>query len=280
MHAPFPCIAGRILAAAAGVAIGWTQAARASEPVDAPDGWEKVAQVQFLDARRAFEARLQADPADHDARIGLAVALLNVQPRQSANIERALALLDGVRSAGRDEQVIEAIYLLARIHQLHRDPADPYKAVELFDGLLAAHPDHPLAQMGFVKAAMLRLYVLDEASPAATFATLEQRAAHLSDPTARRDFHLTMAAAASRLRLGDAAALRHLRAADAVGLAKRNTAGNLYIRAATRARALGQVDLAEAYERRFLAEFPRDFRAYTIRQRLGAPATQPAEATP
>ena len=45
----------------------------------------------------------------------------------------------------------------------------------------------------------------------------------------------------------------------------------------TLARALGQTELAMGYERRFLDEFPRDSRAFTIRQRLQSGSMPPAE---
>jgi thioredoxin-like negative regulator of GroEL len=258
-----------------------TGSADAGETSHTQEGWQAVAQVQFHNARRAFEARLEADPNDHEAGIGLATALLNVQPRQPGNVERAAALLEGVRGAAAgDGAWIEATYLSARIHQVHRAAADPARAIQLYDELLTAHPQHPLAQMGFVKSAMLRLYVLNEAPPAETFLALEERGATLTDPAARRDFHLMMAAAASRLELGAALALRHLQEADAVGVSKRKTAGDLYVRIATLARTLGQPNLAETYERRFINEFPRDSRAFTLRQRLTTPTTQPNEPTP
>ncbi len=237
---------------------------------EADDAWRSLAKVQFLEARQAFEKRLESDPADRLAKLGLASALLNIQPRIASDVERSAALLEEVVAAGGDDEAgIEAAYLLARIDQLHRTPANAERAISRYEALIARHPEHGLSQMGFIKLAILRLHGADETSASTLFVDLERRSAFLTDPSARRDFHLFMAGAAARLDLGDEASLRHLVEVDAIGLAKRKTAADVEVRISTLARRLGKIDIARNAEARFFAEFPRDSRTFTIRARAG-----------
>lgn len=221
--------------------------------------WGDAARGLVNDAYRQFEKA----GTHREAQLGLAVTLVNVQPKTSANIERAAAILEVLR--GNDELGITATYYLARLEQVHRFTPDPGKALERYDQLYREHPGHPLAQMGVVKAALLRLYITR-----LPFEEVEATGVKLSDPDAVRDFHLVLADAAGRLGLSDEQALKHLLAAEQAGLAKRKTAGDVWIRIGELARLSGKRDLAARYYGKFLEDFPNDQRAFLVRERSTA----------
>jgi tetratricopeptide (TPR) repeat protein len=226
---------------------------------DQPGVWGDAARGLVNDASRQFEKA----GTNREAQFGLAVTLVNVQPKTSANIERAATVLEGLR--GNDELGITATYYLARLEQAHRFTPDPEKALALYDQLYREQPVHPLAQMGVVKAALLRLYVTR-----LPFEEVETTGANLSDPDAVRDFHLVLADAAGRLGLSDEQALNHLLAAEQAGLSKRKTVGDAWVRIGELARLTGKRDLATQYYGKFLKDFPNDQRAFLVRERLAS----------
>lgn len=225
---------------------------------DLAEAWLKAARMLPAEAHREFAAAAES----REVLLGRAVTLLNVPPVTPGNLERAARWLESLR--GDDEVGIAATYFLARLEQVHRMPPNPERALRLYEELYHRHPQHPLAQMGWVKAAIWRVY-----EPGTDFAALERSGEGLTDPQAVRDFHLAMADAAGRLRLPAEKQLEHLLAVDRVGVAKRKTAGDVWVRIAELAREAGQMELAREYARRFLAEFPNDQRAHLVRERLG-----------
>lgn len=263
--------------ALAGMVVVWRkmQARPPAAAYDAAAIWQDVTRLRIDQARRAFEA--QAGSGDRQARLGVAMTLLNTQPLTTGNIDRAASLLQALRKQDADDATgIEATFALARVEQLHRFTPNPAEALRLYSELAARHPEHPLGQMAIVKSAMLRLF-----APA----TREQRLAildavgracpQMTDPDAHRDLHLTLAGAAMLLKLSDEKALEHLLEADRVGLARRKTAGDVYVRLGELARRLGRHDLARQYYTRFADEFPRDQRTHLVRELAAAlPATR------
>jgi tetratricopeptide (TPR) repeat protein len=215
--------------------------------------WRDAARLLVDDAHRQFVAR--------GDRLGEAIALLNVQPKTSGNIERAAELLDRLRGA--DEIGIAATYYLARLEQIHRFRPNPQRALALYAELFRQHPHHPLAQSGVVKAALMRLYGGD-----ADFAEIEASGRQLTIPEAVRDFHLALADAAGRLNLPAEKQLEHLLVVERVGVAKRKTAADLYVRIAELARESGRAELARQFYGKFLAEFPNDQRVRLVKERL------------
>lgn len=220
--------------------------------------WLKAARMLPAEAYREFAAA----PASREVLLGRAVTLLNVPPVAPGNLERAATWLESLR--GDDEVGIAATYFLARLEQVHRMPPNPERALALYEELYRRHPQHALAQMGWVKAAIGRVY-----EPGVDFAAIERSGEGLTDPQAVRDFHLALADAAGRLRLPAEKQLEHLLAVDRVGMARRKTSGDVWVRIAELARETGRRELAREYARRFLAEFPNDQRAHLVRERLG-----------
>jgi tetratricopeptide (TPR) repeat protein len=252
-----------------------------SDPSGVSEGWHDATRFFFGEAQQHFAVAQEREPGSREAKLGSAVSLLNVQPRVASNIEAAASLLEQVRTANpADELGITATYLLARLEQLHRFTSNKARAIELYQQLLAQHPEHPLSQLALVKVGMLQLYgdaTAEERRKA--FEELERRGAKLSDLSARRDFHLMMASAAARLALPETSQLSHLLEAERAGVAKRKTAADLFVRIGEVARRLGQDAVAAEHYRRFLQEFAQDNRCPTIRERLRAIEQGSATAT-
>lgn len=236
------------------------------------EAWQLGARLLFNDAARAFAEIEAAGTADRrESRFGRAVMLLNVQPKTEGNVEESRALLTAVRAEKPDDDIgIGALYYLARLAHYHGRNPDEAAARSLYEELIARHPDHAYGQLARLKLVTLVLYETETATPAAQrLIAAEALGAPLTDSSARSDFHLAMADAWLRFQADEQRALDHLRAADATGrLVRGSVRSGVFVQAGELARRLGQRELAISYYRRFLADFPRDTRAWTIRGRL------------
>lgn len=229
--------------------------------------WQDLREWRFTEAARSFEQAAD-EPA---SRLGHAVALLNLQPRTAdglARAERELVALAEDASVGTDLTVV-ARYLLARVAEVHAFAPDPARAVDLYRGLLASHPQHPLAQSAAAKVATLRLYRLGS-EPLSTLAALEPMGQQLTEAGARRDFHLVLGR--SYLFFGGERrrALGHLEAALAAGVVTPTVRADLLVQIGELARELNQPATARRAWNEFLATFQRDPRADLVRQHLEA----------
>ncbi len=132
-----------------------------------------------------------------EARFGEAIALLNVQPRTAANVERARELLEIIAHQQDADEVAQAARLfLARVDQMHRAAPDEAGAVKRLPALHDAHPDTQWGQMAVLLAAPSMLYASrDPAVRAAALEELETRAARITMDAVRRPLHLTLARA-------------------------------------------------------------------------------------
>jgi tetratricopeptide (TPR) repeat protein len=222
-------------------------------------GWEALARLQAREAGEAF-AEL---PGDREARLGRAATLLALQPRTPANITRSESvLLQVVAEDADDETGVAAAYLLARIAQLHATPSQPERALERFRELRSRHPNHPLAQTGVVKSAVIILYSPGaRASLPARFADVEGMADAIHDDAIRFEFHQVLREAYGRL-LGDhEGQLRHARRQLQLPAPRTVRRADVLIHAAESCRRLDRPAEALPLLNQFLAEFPRESRA-------------------
>lgn len=236
--------------------------------------WGKIAAVQTNEARIEFESIRAAGGEDaREASMGVALALLNTQPKTEANFDRASSLLSEVAAEAPDDLGAWAMYYRARIEQVHRVRPNKARARELFAELIDQAPTSRAAQNAVVKRALIDLYggATDE-RPRDTIATLEAIAPTLTDTAARRDLHLLLAEAAARLVSDREAALRHLLAADEIGILGSKSRADTWVEIGGLARELGHLEVADEYDARFVAEFPRDNRNSTVRWRLEEPS--------
>ena len=243
-----------------------------AEPVAGVNaGWQELALLNAQPARAAFESVAPADPAAREARLGIALALLQSRSRSPGTLADARERLESLqREAPDDESGIAATYYLARLAQVHDYAPDRAAAVAGYRALLARHPGHFYAQLAAPKLAVLLLY--DETSPeewSRRVAELEALIPQLPAPAAARDVRLTLGVALIRLHHDHARAYPLITACLADGSVTRMThLGWLLVQAAESAHQLGKTQEERAWYGRFLAEFPHDAKADEVRRRL------------
>jgi hypothetical protein len=252
-------------------AAGYSRAAPAAD-----EGWGLLAGYLFRDAHEAF----MRDPAGPARALGEAASLLNEPPVTAGKVARAEARLrELVAAYPADESALYARYLLARIAHLHR-PAEGAEIESAYRAVIAAAPDHPLAQLAAGKLALLILYqrpdlpVPQRLAAAAALAPVAGAAAPL--PETGCAYYRALADAALYYDVLDERVLAWLQRADAIGTSDVVTATGLRIQLAEVARALGRRDEALGYYRQFLATaVPTDNRYRTAAERMAELAKEP-----
>lgn len=235
--------------------------------VNAPDqtGWQLLTQARPREALAAFRA-----DESRAARLGEALALLNLNPKTAGNVDAARELVTALAAGDPDDRwTVHAKWQLGRIAELHANPADTAEACRHYQRVFTDHPDTELADTARVRFVLLQLYEpVGRDEIARRLATFESFAAHVKTPPARRDFHLVMADACFFHALDPATALRHTIAAHELGIEQPARELTLIVRIAELSRELGQREQAIAYYRRYLAAAQLDNRAQLIRERL------------
>jgi tetratricopeptide (TPR) repeat protein len=236
------------------------------------EAWSLGARLLFNDAARAFdEIAREGGERRREADFGRAVMLLNVQPKTNGNVEESRTLFTRVRAENEEDDFgIASLYYLARLAHYHGRVADAKTARRYYQELSERHPEHTYGQLARLKLVTLILYGADTAgSGADRLSAAEALGTLLKDPSMRSDFHLAMADAWLRFENNEQRALDHLVAAEETGhLVRDSVRASVYVQAGELARRLGHREQAISYYRRFLADFPRDTRAWTIRGRL------------
>ncbi len=257
-----------------GLLLPWCGATlRAAGDADVAAAWELVARHLPTDA----QARLGATTGGgREAAFAAAVVLLDRPPVTDAKLTTAAAQLADL-ARGDDEIAAAAGYLEARLYQAHFFSPDPARAARAYAALAARQPHSPWAQLGLVKLALLRLYVLPEpASPAARVAAAEALLAQVEIPALQRDLHLVLGR--GRLFFQLPGVLPHLLAADRIGGLAGTVRSDLQLQIAELSRRAGEPAQARRYFKAFLAENEVDPRVYTVRARLAEMAGK--EGTP
>ena len=112
-----------------------------------------------LSMRSPPEFRVSSSHRDSDALFGLAVNLLNRQPKTAGNIERSRRILQEIQYREATSDLgIAARYFLGRIAQLHLQKPDIHLAIKHFRFLVENHPEHFWGQVAATKYGFLRLY--------------------------------------------------------------------------------------------------------------------------
>lgn len=262
-----PVLFRRILA----ICLGWLGGlAPLSAAVPADEGWELLSGYLFRDAYEAFTR----EPAGPDRRraLGEAVGLLNHPPVTPGKIARAEAQMRALITAdGTDEAALYARYMLARVAHVHR-AGDTAEVEAAYRAVLAAAPEHALAQIAAGKLALVLLYQrpdLTVAERLAAAAALEPVAAGGALPEVAVAYYRALAGAALYYDQLNEQMLGWLVRADEIGTVEIMGALSLRIQIAETARALGQRELALRYYRSFLdTAVPTDNRHRTARERM------------
>lgn len=239
--------------------------------------WTSATQLLVNEAYVGFQRVRSGDDDDaREADFGVALMLLNKQPKTEANIQQAADLFAQVGAGGDDDLSVLAAYYGARIEQMHRFEPNSAAAIALYNSLIESHPGHPIAEVAISKRAVLEIY--DDSPLEAKRARLEQLATlapTLQYPPARRDLHLLLADSYARLFQDNQNTLAELLAADAEGIERPKNRSDVWVRIGELARLTGQPELARRYYKKFLESFRRDNRTFTVRQRLEALPSPP-----
>jgi hypothetical protein len=240
-----------------------TAEARAAGPSLA-DAWQTLSTGFYDDAIRQFAATGNS----REAQLGIAMAQFNRPPVTSSSLDDARAQFERL-AAGNDASGRAARYFLGRLQQLHPMAPDPTAAARTFERLVATGADDRWCRLALVKLAVLRLTVLPSAhGPAAQLAGAEPLLARTADPVTRRDLHLVISEARMHHQLYDAITLGHLQSALGEPTVPADLRADLLIQIAQVARRLGDHGTARAHYERYLREFPKDRRFYTVQQAL------------
>ncbi|MFZ9681759.1 MAG: hypothetical protein ACO3DQ_00930 [Cephaloticoccus sp.] len=241
------------------VAAGWSPA-RATA---AGDAWAEI-----LASQPGRVLKTPAGPdASREARLADGVAWLSLQPNTDVSLARAEKQFAAL-AEGDDDLAAQAVYLRARLHQLHYLQPDYGRAAELFEQLAARWPDSHWAQLGLVKLGLLKLYALPaDGDP---IAAAEAVLARISDEALQRDLHLQIGQAGVVLKAPLDRLLPHLVAADRIGGISGTAREDLIVQIGELSRRAGQLEQARVYFERYLREYATNVRAYTVQRRLEA----------
>lgn len=233
------------------------------------EGWQLLGGYQFGDAHRAF---VRGAAGSRERALGEAASRLNqppVTPTKVADAEEDLRAL--IAADGADEVALYARFLLARIAHLHR-PAEVAEFEQAYRAVVAARPEHPLAQVAAGKLALVLLYQRpDLAVPQriAGAAALESVAGRVALPEAACAYYRALAGGALFYEVLDERVLIWLKRADEAGTSDVLVAAGLRIQLAEVARALGHREEALGYYRKFLdSVLPTDNRYLTAQERM------------
>jgi hypothetical protein len=218
-------------------------------------------------AKEALRA-VRGDAADRSAELAAGAAWMSLQPSTDDNLRQAEALFAKL-AAGDDEIAAQAAYLQGRLYQIHFLQPDYPRAAALFAVLAERLPQSHWAQLGLVKLAMMKLYVLpDAAGPEHRLAGAEALLARIHEPGLQRDLHLQIGQAGVLLKLPLRRFLPHLVAADKIGGITGTAREDLVVQIGELSLRAGLLGQSQAYFERYLKEYPDNLRAYAVRKRL------------
>lgn len=228
------------------------------------DVWEALADSRSKDALRLLDKL----PADRAAQLARALAITHLQPVTDDNLRQAEAGFTAV-AGGDDELAWQALYLRARLHQLHYAVPDPQRAAELYAELADRAPASRWGQLAVVKLALLHLYLLAEpAEPAARIARAEALLARVHAPGLQRDLHLQIGQAGIFHGQPLAGVIAHLLAADRIGGVPGTAREDLLLQIGELSLRDGQYAQARDYFGRYLQDYAVNPRCFTVRHRL------------
>ncbi len=263
---------GRCLSLALAVAaLSPAPRTRAESPAPVlAEAWQTLSDGFYDDAIRQFAAAGDS----RESRLGRAMAQCNRPPVTTSSLGDAQRQFEELAAAD-DDIGHAARYFLGRLQQLHPMTPDPTAAARTYERLVATGADDRWCRLALVKIAVLRLTVLPSPNGlAAHLATAEPLLARTNDPVTRRDLHLVISEVRMHHQHYDATTLGHLQAALSEPTLPADLRADLLVQTAQVSLQLGDPAATRAHYGRFLREFPKDRRHYTVQQalaRLGGP---------
>ena len=237
---------------------------RAGDEVAA--AWELVGRHLANDALAGLQA--QRAHGGREAAFAEAVVRMDSQPVTEAGLKQVEAQLTEL-ARGDDEIAAASAYLIGRLYQAHYFTPDYGRAAQEYERLAARSPGSYWAQLGLVKLALVRLFLLPEpAEPAARVAAAEALLPRIHRPELQRDAHIVMGRAGLFHGQPLDAVLSHLVEADRIGGLAMLKRGELQIQIGELSRRAGRWEQARIYFQRFVDENDVDGRVHTVKVKL------------
>ncbi len=265
------------------ICLGWialTRLVAAASDHSLNEVWQYAASSQPIAARNVLEDLDDLDERTRElAELILGMASAPLSESQWAEIEPRLASL----TQGDDQVAARALYLQARMYQVHQLEPDYARAEELYRELNERWPGSHWAELGLVKLGMVKLYALPEpVDPEERFAEVDGLLAQIKAPTLRRDLQLQMGWAGLFHQRDLDDVLPYLIAADEIGGMLGITPEDVMIQIGELSFRAGYLEQAKRYFERFLREVPSNNKRYNVRMQLkkvnAALAQQEAES--
>lgn len=238
------------------------------------EAWNAASKLLFDESFYKFEKAVKEHAQEpellRESRYGLAVALLNKQPKTERNLDEAAGLLRSVRNANSSDNFgVSSLFFLARIEESHRSKLSEEKAKALYQELFKTHPTHPMGQMAYVKFGQISLYeVKPLAEKTQQILTYEKQGAFLTDLDAKRSFHSLLANTYTLLKIKPDNTLTHLLSLEKMGVMGVEFRKDILVRIAETYRIQNNIPQAIIYYEKFLAAYAWDSRRYTIEKKL------------
>ncbi len=233
---------------------------------DVADAWELVGRHLANDARAGLQAG--QEHGSRETVFAAAVVGMDTQPVTEAGLRQVEARLTELARGG-DEIADASAYLIGRLYQAHFFTPDYPRAAQEYERLAAKSPGSYWAQLGLVKLALLRLYLLPEpGGPAARLAAAEALLPRLSVLDLQRDAHLVIGRAALFHEQPMRGVLAHLLEADRLGGLTGLRRGELQLQIAELSRREGRWEQARIYFQRFVDENEVDGRVCIVKLKL------------
>lgn len=241
-------------------------ATQADKPAGLREAWALLAEGRPIEAQAALSSLPRLDPRE---RLLAESAVRLARPPVAEDELREL--IEGLSDLadGRDEIAAAALYLKARIYQVHLTPTDYDTALAHYRQLVDRQPASHWAQLGLVKMGLIQLYALPE--PAETSVRLREVEGLLPaivEPDLKRDLRLQIGWAGLFYEQPIDEVLPHLMAADEAGGLPGVIPEDLVLQIAELSMRAGHLEQSRVYFERFLREHATSLRRYNVQQRL------------
>jgi tetratricopeptide (TPR) repeat protein len=186
-------------------------------------------------------------------------------------MERARDLFGEVAASTAADDPLHALSRLfaARVVEFYLPEPDTTAALDEYLALARLSTGNPVAEMAAARAVMLTAFADKPREERLNdLIALEELADHLTTPAGRRAFHSTLAFTLLELKGDQDRATTHFLEADKVGFTSKAIAVKVWLVAADAAARAGRREDALHFYRKMLAEYPRDPRAFLVRERM------------
>jgi tetratricopeptide (TPR) repeat protein len=245
--------------------------AQTPPPTGPQQAWQEASSYLFNESNRLFnEEAEKKGPNLREASFGQAVTLVSIQPKTTANVEKAASLCEQIIAQNpNDDLGLNAKFFLIRIEQFHRQPANPTRAEQLIRELLRDHPTHVTSQLAASRLIFLRLYQpIPKKERLHRLPELIALLPKITELKARQNYQMVLGNACLQYDLDDEQALASLIEAEAMFIPTMQVRANTVMQIGHLAQRLGRHDVAIKYYQKFTEEFPRDNRFYLVQERL------------